>query len=43
MKDEQLGVIVVMMLVFTLVNVLFTNYRVLESEELIISKCIGGK
>jgi len=39
MKDEQTYLIIMLMAVFTLVNILFTTHRVLEAEKLIISEC----
>jgi len=39
MKDEQINMLVVVMAVFTLVNILFTTHRVLEAEDLIIKEC----
>jgi len=44
MKDEQMGVLLITIALFTLVNILFTNYRILEAEDLIMSvRCTGGK
>jgi len=44
MKDEQFGMIILMLALFTLVNCVFTNYRILEAEDLIMSvRCTGGK